>query len=68
VKIELKILDPRLPGWGFPGRGSDLAAGLDLHACLGARLVLKGFVRNKRHRPIFGLRGTVAPERRIVPR
>jgi dUTP pyrophosphatase len=34
VKIELKILDPRLPGWGFPSRGSELAAGLDLHACI----------------------------------
>ena len=36
MKIELKILDPRLPGWGFPHYGSDLAAGLDLHACLDA--------------------------------
>lgn len=34
--IELKILDPRLPGWGFPHYGSSLAAGLDLHACLDA--------------------------------
>lgn len=34
MKIELKILDPRLPGWGFPRYGSSLAAGLDLHACL----------------------------------
>jgi dUTP pyrophosphatase len=34
LKIELKILDPRLPGWGFPHYGSSLAAGLDLHACL----------------------------------
>jgi dUTP diphosphatase len=40
VKVELKILDPRLPGWGFPSRGSDLAAGLDLHACLDAPLTL----------------------------
>ena len=29
MKIELRILDPRLPGWGFPSRGSNLAAGLD---------------------------------------
>jgi dUTP pyrophosphatase len=36
LKIELKILDPRLPGWGFPHYGSSLAAGLDLHACLDA--------------------------------
>ena len=41
MKIELKILDPRLPGWGFPSWGSHLAAGLDLHACLDGPLVLK---------------------------
>lgn len=41
MKIELKILDPRLPGWGFPSWGSDMAAGLDLHACLDAPLVLE---------------------------
>ncbi len=40
MKVQLKILDPRLPGWGFPSWGSDLAAGLDLHACLDAPLVL----------------------------
>jgi dUTP pyrophosphatase len=34
LKAELKILDPRLPGWGFPHYGSSLAAGLDLHACI----------------------------------
>jgi dUTP diphosphatase len=41
VKVELKLLDPRLPGWGFPSRGSLLAAGLDLHACLDAPIVLQ---------------------------
>jgi dUTP diphosphatase len=41
LRIELKILDPRLPGWGFPARGSNLAAGLDLHACIEAPLVLE---------------------------
>jgi dUTP pyrophosphatase len=41
VKVELKILDPRLPGWGFPSRGSRLAAGLDLHACLDGPLILQ---------------------------
>src|SRR5437588_2895001 len=41
LTIELKILDPRLPGWGFPHYGSDLAAGLDLHACLDAPLLLR---------------------------
>ncbi|HVH80249.1 MAG TPA: dUTP diphosphatase [Stellaceae bacterium] len=34
MKVELKILDPRLTGWGFPHYGSSLAAGLDLHACV----------------------------------
>ena len=41
MKIELKILDPRLPGWGFPRWGSELAAGLDLHACIDAAQVLE---------------------------
>jgi dUTP pyrophosphatase len=41
VKVELKILDPRLRGWGFPRRGSDLAAGFDLHACIDGPLVLE---------------------------
>ena len=38
--VELKILDPRLSAWGFPHYGSELAAGLDLHACVDAPLVL----------------------------
>ena len=38
MKIELKILDRRLEGWGFPRYGSGLAAGLDLFACLDAPL------------------------------
>ena len=41
MKIELRILDPRLPGWGFPSWGSSLAAGLDLHACLDRPLILQ---------------------------
>ena len=41
MKIELKILDPRLPGWGFPSWGSSLAAGLDLHACIDQPLLLE---------------------------
>jgi len=40
MKVELKILDPRLSGWGFPHWGSTQAAGLDLHACLDATLEL----------------------------
>jgi dUTP pyrophosphatase len=38
LKVELKVLDQRLLGWGFPHYGSSLAAGLDLHACLDAPL------------------------------
>jgi dUTP pyrophosphatase len=41
LKVELKILDARLPAWGFPHYGSDLAAGFDLHACLAAPLLLR---------------------------
>lgn len=40
MKVEVRILDPRLPGWGFPHYGSELAAGLDLHACLEGPLEL----------------------------
>src|SRR5258707_14661398 len=40
LTVELKILDARLSGWGFPHYGSSLAAGLDLHACLDAPLAL----------------------------
>jgi dUTP pyrophosphatase len=39
--VELKILDPRLSGWGFPHYGSELAAGLDLHACIDSPLLLR---------------------------
>ena len=41
LQVELKILDPRLPGWGFPHYGSERAAGLDLHACIDAPLLLQ---------------------------
>jgi dUTP pyrophosphatase len=41
MKVELQILDPRLPGWGFPSWGSSLAAGLDLHACLDGPLTIE---------------------------
>lgn len=41
LSVELKILDPRLPGWGFPHYGSERAAGLDLYACIDAPLLLK---------------------------
>ncbi len=38
--IQVKLLDPRLPGWGFPHWGSEMAAGLDLFACLDEPLTL----------------------------
>ena len=41
LPVELKILDPRLPGWGFPHYGSERAAGLDLHACIDGPLLLE---------------------------
>jgi dUTP pyrophosphatase len=41
LPVELRILDPRLPGWGFPHYGSEHAAGLDLHACIDAPLLLE---------------------------
>jgi dUTP pyrophosphatase len=41
LQVALKILDPRLTGWGFPNYGSSLAAGLDLHACTDEPLVLR---------------------------
>src|SRR3954454_7715212 len=41
LPVELKILDPRLPGWGSPHYGSARAAGLDLHACIDAPLLLQ---------------------------
>jgi dUTP diphosphatase len=41
LEVALKILDPRLPGWGFPHYGSSLAAGLDLHACIDEPLLLR---------------------------
>jgi dUTP pyrophosphatase len=36
--IELKILDARLKDWGLPAYQSDMAAAIDLHACLDAPL------------------------------
>lgn len=39
-EVGIRLLDPRLAGWGFPRWGSALSAGLDLHACLDAPLDL----------------------------
>lgn len=34
LKVELKILDDRLNGWGLPRYQTDMSAGIDLHACI----------------------------------
>jgi dUTP diphosphatase len=41
LELELKILDPRLHEWGLPTYHSDMAAGLDLRACIDAPLSLE---------------------------
>lgn len=38
--IEVKLLDDRLRGWGLPAYHSEMAAGIDLHACIDAPLTL----------------------------
>lgn len=38
--IELCVLDARLRGWGLPRYQSEMAAAIDLHACLDAPLAL----------------------------
>lgn len=40
-RIELRILDERLRQWGLPRYHSDMAAAIDLHACLDAPLELE---------------------------
>lgn len=40
-EIELKILDPRLHDWGLPRYQTEMAAGIDLHACIDAPLTLQ---------------------------
>lgn len=32
--VEVRVLDPRLRDWGLPDYQSDMAAAIDLHACL----------------------------------
>jgi dUTP pyrophosphatase len=38
--IELRVLDSRLQEWGLPRYQTDMAAGLDLHACIDEPLEL----------------------------
>jgi dUTP pyrophosphatase len=40
VQLAIKILDERLRAWGLPAYQSEMAAGIDLHACLEAPLSL----------------------------
>ena len=38
--IEIKVLDPRIQQWGLPHYRSDMAAAIDLYACVDAPLDL----------------------------
>lgn len=40
-EFELKVLDPRLHEWGLPAFHSDMAAGIDLRACIDAPLAVE---------------------------
>ena len=40
-EFELKVLDPRLHEWGLPAYHSDMAAGIDLRACIDRPLHIK---------------------------
>lgn len=39
--VEVRVLDPRLEQWGLPAYQSEMAAAVDLHACLDAPLTLE---------------------------
>jgi dUTP pyrophosphatase len=41
LEFELKVLDPRLHEWGLPTYHSEMAAGIDLRACIEAPLMLE---------------------------
>jgi dUTP pyrophosphatase len=40
-RVEVKILDERVGGWGIPRYHSEMAAGVDLFACIDEPLVLE---------------------------
>lgn len=40
LNFELKVLDPRLHEWGLPEFQSDMAAGIDLRACIDAPVAI----------------------------
>ena len=39
-RVEIKVLDPRLVGWGLPQYQSVMAAAIDLHACIDEALTI----------------------------
>jgi dUTP pyrophosphatase len=39
--VEIKVLDPRLKEWGLPAYQSDMAAAIDLHACIDGPLTIE---------------------------
>lgn len=39
--VEIRLLDPRLADWGLPRYQTDMAAGIDLHACLDAPVTIE---------------------------
>jgi len=41
-RVEIKVLDARLNDWGLPRYQSEMAAAIDLHACIDAPLSLAG--------------------------
>jgi len=41
AQVEIKVLDERLRTWGLPRYQSEMAAAVDLHACLDAALVIE---------------------------
>ena len=41
LELEIRIVDPRLYEWGLPTYQTDLAAGIDLHACIDAPLAIE---------------------------
>lgn len=41
LDFEIKILDPRLHEWGLPAYHSEMAAGVDLRACINAPLEIE---------------------------
>jgi dUTP pyrophosphatase len=41
LEFELRILDARLHDWGLPAYASDMAAGLDLRACIDSPLAVE---------------------------